>query len=349
MRRLGAATLAAAMLAAGLTVGTATVSAAGTSAALATTVAYDPIRIWGPRDGARTPPPGVPDHNVVPLKSVSLSMAAGQTAYVVSVMVANGATETSLFDNEVRCFLPDGTSKNMVIGENVYKAGSGHPDWEQRALTTRFLVQAPTAGTVTCTGYARVASQSLLDTYVQLASGSIAFADTSVDNDITGKAIQASVPNGNVPVDASTPTARVPATGTFEIPAGFKGLSIFGDTSYMVCHSSTCSKTQSTAQFTLIVNQWKDGGVLCDTHAETTTIKSMSYWVHHHYIPLHLPNFPIRTDSGCLPRFNAYVRVDWKSGDSGAVHGTAVPLEDMRGSTGTHASDTSHIYVVPYR
>ncbi|TWD82397.1 hypothetical protein FB561_3527 [Kribbella amoyensis] len=320
------------------------------TAEAATSVTYDPVQIWGPRAGARTPPSGAPDHNVLQLKSVSLSMAAGQTAYVVSVMIANGATETSLFDNEVRCSLPDGTSKNMVIGENVYKSGSGHPDWEQRALTTRFLVQAPTAGTVTCTGYARVASQSLLDTTVQLASGSLAFADSSVDNDIAGKPIQASVPNGLVKVDATTPTARVPAIDLFEVAPGFDGLSVFGDTEFMVCHSKTCGQTQTTATFRLYVNQWKEDGVTpCrPTVASEPLTKTMSYWVHHHYIPLHLPNVTVETANGCAPKFNAYVKVDWVSGETGAVQGVATPLEDSRGSTTTHSSDMSHAYVVPY-
>jgi hypothetical protein len=352
MRKLGATALTAAVLSAGLTA-SAVVADAGTStnsAATATSVTYVPTRIWGPgADDRGTIPSGAPDHNVVALGSVSLSMAAGQTAYVVSTMLANGATQTSLFDNEVRCSLPGGTSKNMVIGENVYKAGSGQPDWEERALTTRYLVQAPTAGTVTCTGYARVASQSNDGTYVQLASGSLRFADSSVDNDVNGNAVQASVPRGLAKVDSANPTVRVPAIDQFELASGPTKLSVFGDTEFVVCHSTTCGKTETRARFTLFVNQWKaDGTTLCQTQYATPVIKTMSYWVHHHYIPLHLPDFTIQTANGCAPKFNAYVKVDWLSGETGAVQGVATPLEDSRGSTTTHSSDMSHAYVVPY-
>jgi len=57
--------------------------------------------------------------NIVPVGPVSLKMAAGQTAYVVAVMRANKATQTSLLDNEIVCKLPNGTSKNAVIGQNI--------------------------------------------------------------------------------------------------------------------------------------------------------------------------------------------------------------------------------------
>jgi hypothetical protein len=50
---------------------------------------------------------------------------------------------------------------------------------------------------------------------------------------------------------------------------------------------------------------------------------------------------------GCAPVFNAYVRVDWLGGQKGAVQGTAVGLPDRRGSTSTHRSAMSHLYIVP--
>jgi len=285
----------------------------------------------------------------VQVGSLPIAVTAGQTAYIVSVMTVNGATETSLFDNEIVCKLPDGTSKNMVIGQNVYKAGALHPEWEAATLTTRFLVQSPVAGTVNCAANIRVASQSVNLTYVQLVNGSLTVADPSVDNATDGQAIQASVPRGLYKVDQTNPTVRVPAIEKFKVADGFTHLSVFGDTEYQVCHTaSTCTKTASKAQFTLVINQWKTTGELCYSQAVTTRTETMSYWVHHYYVPLHSPEFAIRTGNDCAPEFNAYVRVDWLSGDTGAVQGTATPLEDYRGSTTTHASDMSHIYAVPY-
>jgi hypothetical protein len=71
------------------------------------------------------------------------------------------------------------------------------------------------------------------------------------------------------------------------------------------------------ARFTLIVNQRKSDGTLCQTSTETFADKTFPYAVHHAYVPLNKANFAIGTAAGCIPRFNAYVRVDWKSGQTG--------------------------------
>jgi len=118
----------------------------------------------------------------------------------------------------------------------------------------------------------------------------------------------------------------------------------------MVClPKKPCAKGYSTARFTLIVNQWKADGSLCQSNAATTVTKSMYYYIHHHYVPLNKPNFAIRTDSGCIPRFNAYVKINRISGDLGAVQGMAVGLNDSNTATTKHSSAMSHAFVVPYK
>lgn len=318
---------------------------AAPEAAAATSVDFTPRTVLGPG----VPTDGSSDQNVVALGSVSLTVSATQTVYVVSALRANSATVRTLVDNEVVCRWAGG-SKNMVVGQNVYQQGTGSPQWEDISLTTRYLVRPGVAGTLTCTTYIRTASLGYADSTVRLVSGSLRFADTSVDGTTTGEPIQASVPPGLLHVDPATPIVREPSIPFFTTAAGFRGLSVFGDTEYMVCHPGvTCDKTgSSTARFTLFVNQWKADGTLCHTDSSATVTKTVPYWVHHIYVPLNKPDFQVRTDSGCIPRFNAYVLVQWLSGETGAVQGTAVGLTDSRGSTSKHNSDMSHAYAVPY-
>lgn len=301
--------------------------------------------------------PGVPatgfDQNVVSLGSLSLPMTNTQTAYVVAVMRVNSATgqnsyDRTLFDNEVVCKDTHGWSQNFVVGQNVYKKGSGSPEWEDVTLTTRFLIHPGAAGTVTCTAYIRTASLSYADSTVRLVSGYLRVADTSIDNAVDGKPIQSSV-SSLAAIDQATPTVRVPATDYFELGPGATGLSVFGDIEYQTCVAGrTCNQTASKAQFTLIVNQWKADGTLCQTDTTTTVTKSFPYRVHHAFVPLNKSNFKIRTDSGCIPRFNAYIKVTWLGGEPGGVQGIAKGLPDGRYSTSKHDSGMSHIFVVPY-
>lgn len=319
--------------------------AASAPAQAATSVTFSPRTILAP---------GVPetgyDQNVVPVGTVSLNMTSSQTAYLVSVMTVNAATGRSLFDNEVVCEGPGGWSKNMVTGQNVYQTGSGAPQWEAVTLTTRFLVHPGVAGTVTCTANVRSASLGYDDETFRLVGGSMRFADQSVANATNGHELQQSVPAGVKAVNASSPTVREPALDYFTIGSGFDGLSVIGDTEFMVCYPSTpCNKSGSTtALFRLFVNQWKSDGTLCHTDGSWQVTKTVPYWVHHIYVPLNHPNFEVKTGNGCIPKFNAYVRVDWISGQSGGVQGTANGLTDSRGSSTTHNSDMSHLFVVPY-
>jgi hypothetical protein len=103
------------------------------------------------------------------------------------------------------------------------------------------------------------------------------------------------------------------------------------------------------ARFTLIVNQRKSDGTLCQTSTETFADKTFPYAVHHAYVPLNKANFAISTAAGCIPRFNAYVRVDWKSGQTGGIQGAANGLNDTSTGTTKHNSDMSHVFVVPAR
>ncbi|CCH32088.1 hypothetical protein ABZ816_26345 [Actinosynnema sp. NPDC047251] len=306
---------------------------------------FTPVTVLGPG----VPPDGSSDQNVVALGTVTLSMSSTQTAYVVSVMRVNSATLRTLVDNEVVCKWAGG-SKNMVVGQNVYKQGGGNAQWEDISLTTRYLLHPGVATNVTCTTYIRTASLGFDDSTVRVVSGYLRFADTSVANNTAGTAIQNSVPPGLRRVDATTPIVREPSLPMFDTAPGFTGLSVFGDTEYMVCHtSSTCDKSGSSqARFTLFVNQWKADGTLCHSDSSATVTKSVPYSVHHVYVPLHQPDFRVRADAGCIPRFNAYVLVQWLSGETGAVQGTAVGLTDSRGSTSKHNSDMSHAYAVPY-
>lgn len=312
----------------------------------ATSVTFAPRTVLGP--GVPTTPHTF-DQNVVPVGSVSLTMAAGQTAYVISVMRANNATIRTLFENEIRCRWAGG-EKTMLMGQNVYDSNVGGP-WSDINLTTRFLVHPGVATTVTCTANVRTASLGSKDSTINLVSGNMRFADTSVDNTTTGQPAQTSIPAGLLTVDSATPIQREPSIDNFELAPGFKGLSVFGDTEYMICRSqSNCDKYKSSkAQFTLFVNQWKADGSLCKTDDSATVTMDVPYWVHHVYVPLNNPNFQISTADGCVPRFSTYVRTRWIGGETGAVQGVATDMVDSRGSATKHDSDMSHIYAVPFK
>ncbi|MBP2327965.1 hypothetical protein JOF56_008350 [Kibdelosporangium banguiense] len=315
-------------------------------ATAATSVTFQPRTVLGPG----VPQDGSNDQNIVALGSISLDMSSTQTAYVVSVMRVNSATIRTLFDNEIVCKWAGG-SKNMVMGQNVYQKGGGNPQWEDVTLTTRYLVHPGVTGVVTCTAYIRTASLGYDDSTVDLVGGSLRFADVSVDNTAAGEPIQSSVPRGLLNVNSATPIVRQPAMPMFDTAAGFSGLSVFGDTEYMVCHpGSSCDKSgSSTARFTLFVNQWKADGTVCHSDSSASVTKAVPYYVHHIFVPLNKPDFQVRTDSGCIPRFNAYVLVEWLSGETGAVQGTAVGLTDSRGSATKHNSDMSHVFAVAYK
>jgi|tagenome__1003787_1003787.scaffolds.fasta_scaffold20929693_2 hypothetical protein len=317
------------------------------SAMAATSATFTPQTILAPR--VPMPDEGrKPEQNVVPVGTVTLDMTSTQTAYIVSVMRFNSATGRSLADNEVVCAWPGG-SKNMVIGQNVLQRNTGHPDLEDIQLTTRYLVHPGVNATVTCTAQVRSTSLGYNDEYYNLVSGSVRFADQSVDNDTTGQPIQASVARTTYFDLPDTTTLRVPETNMFDVAPGFTGLSVFGDTNYVVVPPcDTCTTGASTATFTLYVNQWKSDGQLCHTERTEPLSKTVLYATHHAYVPLN-KLFEISTAAGCIPRFNAYVRVDYGSGYSGGTHGTAVGLTDSRGSTATHNSDMSHLYAVPYK
>jgi hypothetical protein len=169
---------------------------------------------------------------------------------------------------------------------------------------------------------------------VQIVGGSLRFADTSVANAANGKPLDYEIPYGDLPVDSTHRTVRQPALPITTAPAGLHELSVFGDVDYQVCQrTGACNKDgSSTARLTLIVNQWNAAGTkVCHTNSSTSVTKTTPYWVHHAVVPV----------------FNAYVRVDWLHGETGAVQGTAVGLPDSRGSTSSHRSAMSHLYIVP--
>jgi hypothetical protein len=315
-----------------------------TPASAATSVTFTPQRITGP-----PPPQSGIDHNVVTLGTVQLALAADQTAYVVSSLRANAATVLTMVDNEVRCTWPGG-GKNLVMGQNIYAGTGQNPQWEDTWIVTKFLLHPGVATTATCTTYARVASLYSQTSSVQIAEGSLRFADASVANAADGKPLDYEMPYGDLPVDSIHLTVRQPALPITTAPAGFHELSVFGDVNYQVCHrDGPCNTTgASTAQFTLIVNQWDATGTkLCHKDSSTSVVKTIPYPVHHAVVPLWTPHFAVWTSPGCAPVFNAYVRVDWQNGETGAVQGTAVDLPDSRGSTSTHRSAMSHLYIVP--
>jgi len=317
------------------------------SVSAARSVTFKPQRVTGPR-----PPKSGIDHNVVALGTVQLAMAANQTAYVVSSLRANAATVVTMVDNEVRCRWPGG-SKNLVMGQNVYAGTGKNPQWEDTWIVTKFLLHLGVATTATCTTYARVASLYKQTSSVQIVGGSLRFADTSVPNAANGKPLDYEIPYGDLPVDTTTPhrTLRQPALPITTAPAGFRELSAFGDVDYQVCQRGVAcnKKSSSTARFTLIVNQWNAAGTkICHTDSTTSSVtKTIPYSVHHAVVPLYTPHFAVSTAPGCAPVFNAYVRVDWLRGEAGAVQGTAVGLPDSRGSTSTHRSAMTHLYIVP--
>lgn len=313
-------------------------------ASAASSATFKPQRVTGP-----PPPKSGIDHNVVALGTVRLAMAADQTAYVVSRLRANAATVRTLVDNEVRCTWPGG-SKNLVMGQNVYAGTGQNPQWEDTWIVTKFLLHPGVATTATCTTYARVASLYKQTSSVQIVGGSLGFANKSVRNAANGKPLDYEIPYGDLPVDSTHRTVRQPALPITTAPAGFRELSVFGDVDYQVCQRvGACNKAgSSTARFTLIVNQWNAAGKkICHTSSSTSVTKTIPYWVHHAVVPLYTPHFAVSKAPGCAPVFNAYVRVDWLRGETGAVQGTAVGLPDRRGSTSTHRSAMSHLYIVP--
>ncbi|MGH3377327.1 MAG: hypothetical protein ACRDP6_21555 [Actinoallomurus sp.] len=314
-------------------------------ASAASSATFKPKRVTGP-----PPPKSGIDHNVVALGTVRLAMAANQTAYVVSSLHANAATVRTLVDNEVRCTWPGG-SKNLVMGQNLYAGTGQNPQWEDNWIVTKFLLHPGVATTATCTTYARVASLYKQTSSVQIVGGSLKFADTSVANAANGKPLDYEIPYGDLPVNSTHRTMRQPALPITTAPAGLHELSVFGDVDYQVCQRGvTCNKKgSSTAKFTLIVNQWNaKGKKICHTDSTTSSVtKTIPYAVHHAVVPLYTPHLKVSTAPGCAPVFNAYVRVDWLRGETGAVQGTAVGLPDSRGSASTHRSAMSHLYIVP--
>ncbi|WP_158255804.1 helix-turn-helix transcriptional regulator [Amycolatopsis sp. BJA-103] len=317
---------------------------------------FAPRRILAPRMPKAVPGGSwKPDHEVVALGSVELEMSTTQTAFVVSVMRASSATHRSLFGNEVRCRWPGG-EQNFVTGQNILQEGaSSEREKEEVQLTTRFLLHPGVATTVACTAYARAAAlREDLDAQFRLDSGRIEVADTSVDNMTTGAPAQAGVvPRGLLRVGPDPRMiAREPVLRSFTFAPGFTHVSVVADTQYQTCypqkdkHCDTPAPTTSTATFTLYVAQWK-GNEVCHKNRATGELREMSYAVHHHHVPLHLPNFTVRAD--CDPRFSAYVMVKWVDGMDGAVQGTVEDLTDSHGSTSTHNANTSHIFMIPHK
>jgi hypothetical protein len=238
----------------------------------------------------------------------------------------------------------------MVMGQNVYAGTGQNPQWEDIWIVTKFLLHPRAATTVTCRTYARVASLYRQPSSVRIAAGSLRFANKSVHNAANGKPLSYELPYGDVPVDSRHRIVRRPALPITRMSAGTRELNAFGDVDYQVCQRGIkCNKSSSsTARLTLIVNQWNSTGKkLCRTDARTSTTKTVPYWVHHLVVPLYKPHLKVSRARGCAPVFNAYVRVDWLGGERGALQGTAVGLPDRRGSTATHRSAMSHIYVVP--
>ncbi|MEV6243071.1 hypothetical protein [Lentzea sp. NPDC051838] len=303
------------------------------AASAATSVTFTPQTVLGPG----VPKDGTGDQNVVALGSVTLDLAASQSAKVEATMRVNSATIRTLFDNEIVCKWAGG-GKNAVLGQNVYQMGSGAPQWEDLTLTTSQLVDPGVATRVTCTAYIRTASLGWDDSTVALVGGSMRITPQA------GRAIQSAVPTFTK-LDAANPITRQPALPMFDAQA--KTLDVVANVEYMVCHTTgQCDKTKtSKASYTLLVNQWKADGTLCQTDSTAVTSET-PYWVHHVVVPLKKTGFQVKTDNGCIPRFNAYFLVKWISGETGAVQGVASNLTDARGSTSRHNSDMSAIYAI---
>ncbi|WP_284746285.1 hypothetical protein [Amycolatopsis sp. RTGN1] len=337
-RRIFAAAVACAATFAGL-LGTAGAAQAATS------VTFTPRTVTSPHD----------QQYVAALGSVQLSMTATQTAYVYSTLRANNASNTTLIDNEVRCSSTSGWTKNEVLGQNVIIASAtGTPaSLRDISVTTRFLVHPGAAGTVTCTTYLRSANLGLGNSTVNLASGELKFADTSVANTTAGTPPQADdgdTPPGRVlGLGSAAPTVREPASDVFEM-APVTGLSVFGDMELMACYPEPkdgCPLNSMTARVTLFVNQWKADGTLCKSDASSSVTALVRRDVHHYVVPLNT-RFTAATGNGCVPKFNFYVKTDWVSGSTGAVQMASGALPDATGSTATHYDAMSHAFAVAY-
>jgi hypothetical protein len=307
----------------------------------ATSQDFGPIVITGvPRAPDRTKtPPERPTQKVVPLATIDTQVASGATAYVYSELRAYDADQANLIDNEIRC--SGAGASNVVMGENVLPSTHSDPALRDIKIINRFLVTASTSGTLSCTLFLRTASTSS-SVAKETVEGTLRFASTAVGGDVNGKAVQRSLPVGNLPVTSSTVAPVVTAT----LPAGYRTAAVIADVEYHRGPETSPESTvhHSRARFTLTVTT--SGGANCASAPVARTEETVVRMVNHAAIPLYT-KVPI--NPGCT-EIHAEVTTTHLSGNPGTVGGAAPGLSDdtgENGSTPNHTSAMTHLFVVP--
>lgn len=266
----------------------------------------------------------------VTVASVTVSLSAGQSAYLNSNLKFGNATTRILVDNQVECFNSKNTSvRKLLRSQNIYAAGNG--SLSTVSLTTRFLLPTKTSATFRCD--LSVWTRSLGDAgRVSLTSGFVEVAGKytgTTQASTTGRSLVA----GTTPVWAPSVkgNASVPGhSGLWQAPNGTKSLSVFGDFQLTTCYGkdkAPCPETAndkkgSLARTTLVATQFKKDGSVCKTSTVSEDTRIPQY-VHHQPVYLHNPKVPVLTGSNCVPVFSIYVKHQRIADHPYYVHGPA--------------------------
>lgn len=316
-------------------------SAVGTTVGIAAPAQAAPAATFGPTVVSGIPASSRPvTQKVVPLRTITANLVAGQTAYVYSSMRAYDATDVTLIDNEIRC--SGAGSDNVVMGENIDPSFSANIPRTNITIVNRFLVSATSTGILSCTIALRSASLSATTSSVTV-SGEIRFAATTVGEDASGSAMQTSLPPGLTPLVS---TVRTPVLDRI-LPAGSSSVAVIADVEFQSCSPGSCpdSTDASQARFTLFVNQM-NGDAVCASATPAQTDVLVTKQTHHQAVPLYT-SVPLQP--GCT-RLYAYVKAEYLIGPAGSIQGEATGLGDVTGPGGVdpqHDSVMTHIFAVP--
>ncbi|QRP46249.1 hypothetical protein [Amycolatopsis sp. FDAARGOS 1241] len=274
---------------------------------------------------------------VIPMATIeSKQLPAGANAYVYSELKAQDADGVNLIDNEIRCSGAGGS--DVVLGENVLPP-TGDPAHQKITIVNRFLVTAKQAGTITCTLYLRTSSTGD-HVAKETVSGTVRFTPDPVPGDVTGAAIQKSLPSGNTTLSS---TVVAPVIDR-DIPLGFSFVDVIADTEFHWCASTTvCAKSPdnySKARFALTATT--SGGATCASAPVVQTDETVQQGVNHAAIPLYTR---VAVKPGCT-HLHAQVTGTYLAGNVGLVGG-GVDLTDSTGSADTHPAAMTHMFAVP--
>jgi len=266
----------------------------------------------------------------IKVASVTVSLSAGQAAYINSSLKFGDASTRILVDNQVECFNSKGTSvRKLLRSQNVYAAGNGA--LSTVSLTTRFLLPTQTAASFRCD----------LSVWTRSLGAAGRFNLKSGFVEVAGKYVgttQAANTGRSVVTKAApvwTPTVKGSASvpkhsGLWQAPGGATSLSVFGDVQLTTCYGkdkAPCPVTKidgkgSLVRTTLVATQFKSDGSVCKTSTISDDTRIPQY-VHHQPVYLHNPKVPVVTGGGCLPVFSIYLKHQLLADHPYYVHGTS--------------------------